>query len=141
MKRGLLVFVGLLYLVSWFLPTARMTFIDAPSTIYGWQGFLLCVICAFPDTRAGLPIAVLAPLSALSNAVIIPALFKGIFGKQGISRPLHNTVRVAAVFNCWFMINPVNDRYLTIGYFAWLATFVVLGLAPRRNSVTQSATV
>lgn len=136
--RWLALAATLLWLASWFLPVV--------DDINGWAAFRYALASIWPYQNRGGDDADAAPqvLSAVSNAVFLVLAGKALVGR--VWRPgLYARVALAcALVDCYWLVQAAREdeiANLRIGYYVWIAAFVLLivsGASDRRTSRTPT---
>lgn len=132
-KRTVLSLIAIAtFAVSWFLPVHRAGAKMGGDELPGVQAFRLAlsrVLDLRGTTLTDLPMAVIAPASALTNFWFVIAAFL-LLRRPARPRPVAKWgLLVSVVLNLfWFTL--AGDRWdLRAGYYLWLASFVMLAVA------------
>jgi hypothetical protein len=129
-SRRICALAALLYLPAWFLPAIRLpgeSFGGGPTL--GWEAFLLALRPLLgTDDVNGVPAQVWVVATAASNVLLVPALVSVCRRGRAVSPRLWWWVAMATVTNAGWLL---SWRALRVGYFLWLAAFVLAAHAAR----------
>ena len=149
--NALILLAWALHLASWFLPVLKAS--DIHPLVPGWKAFRLAACGVWPCEGIQfqtLHHAVLATISVIMTLFfVLCAPWAVLRGSQSLRRLSAWVATIAFVFNAhWIVMFGSQRSLLTIGYFLWWLSFLLLALglflshdekrivAP--NSVTQN---
>ena len=143
-KLNPLIFLAwIVHLVSWFLPVLKAT--DVHAVVPGWKAFRFAACGVWPCEGIEfltLYHAVLSTISVFSTIFFILCSLWLLFGLRPLRRLFAWTAAAAFVFNThWIVIFGSERSTLTIGYFLWWLSFLLLalGLFLSRDEVRKEA--
>lgn len=133
-RRLLLIVATAVYGLAWLLPSvvhAEFPFFVAR----GWGATL----AALQPTGLSWPVQVLSIASALSNLIFAGAAALAWARPARVSRSLEWAVWVAALIDTqWFVLGTVGRDVLRSGYYLWVLSFVLLGIALHRARMSAA---
>jgi len=131
-----LLFTGLVYLLAWFLPSARVDVWLDTVVAHGWDATLV----ALTPRDAPVALQILMFTSGLTNVLFIAAGVLAWVRPHRVSRGLEWGVWVAALVNThWFVIPAVDRSELRAGYYLWVVSFLLLGATLHRMRTASPA--
>ena len=135
------------YVLSWFLPVLLIPSIDGAHYDLGWGAFVSAVAICFAEPAA-VCVKTLSALSALTNLLMVGAVFILLRRRGPTPRAVTISLALAAILNTyWFFlsgpawavgISPFSeecsaigptDGPLLAGYYVWLFSFVLVAIA------------
>lgn len=123
------------YMLAWLLPVVHGGTTVLSGGIPGWEAFRVALgpVWAYADFATSSWFANLLSVgSALTNLVFIAALAVLGWGPPRASRGVFWGLLLAALLNThWFLLFD-DPSDLRIGYYTWVASFVILAVAAYR---------
>ena len=124
--RHLGVVAGVLFVPAWFLTAAHTSGELIGGRSAGWQAFLFAISPLFGnDVAEGLLLRSWMITSALSNALLVFTLGLVVWRPAAVHRILAGSQAAATVLNAYWIVLPSMRTDLRVGYYLWLAAFVV----------------
>lgn len=125
----------LLYVVAWFLPVIEDGATLADGTLPGWQAMMVALSPIWDWSSGGKILErIIFVLSGSTNFVFVGAA--ALRWRRPTWRPevVTRAVFVAAAIDCYWLGYAIqNAAMLYPGYYAWLASFFLLGAYYRRR--------
>jgi hypothetical protein len=120
-----------LHVVAWVLPVVKAQ--DIRGTIFGWKAFRLAACGVWPCEGVefqGKIYAVLATISVITTVLfILCSLWILLSGSRTVQKSSAWFAAAAFVFNThWIVIFGDQRSLLTIGYFLWWLSFLLLAI-------------
>jgi hypothetical protein len=138
--RAAVMVVGLIYVISWFIPVLRDEKRFAGEYLFpGWQAFSIAIYPLFsskPFDGSALE-WILSVVSALSNFLFIAAMIRLLVPPGARTSRWSWALAAAAGVNAFWMIDPWAPSGLFAGYYLWLASFVLLAFLARVRTTRE----
>lgn len=123
---------GAVYLLAWLLPVVEDGTTLPEGGVPGWEAlrFALATIWPVAGVRSDHALgAILSTLSGLTNALVPVALVQFARNARPAARRLGWALLIAALVNASWLVLGGDPGGLRLGYYLWLASFVVLAAA------------
>ena len=124
------------YALAWMLPSEVSQSLISWHAVPGWEATRVALSPIWHyryhgDLVSGEgPFAALSVLSAFTNLIFVAAAVIALINRRLVGRKLEVLVWVATIVNShWFVLSLPNVAWLRIGYYAWFASYALLGVA------------
>jgi hypothetical protein len=129
-----------LHLAAWFLPVVKAQ--DIRGAIVGWRAFRLAACGVWPCEGVefqGAIYAVLATISVITTLLfLLCSPWIVLRGSRTVQKSSAWLAAAAFVFNAhWIVIFGAQRSLLTIGYFLWWSSFLLLAIGLFRLPETK----